>query len=79
MAGVPRDTIQTSSGAGPPTYEKLLQICDALRLRLTIVCLEMEESAAAAYTGRAAANAGAEQPGKPRNAQRPRWTPKSGH
>ena len=44
MAGVPRDTIQNVLRGRSPTYEKLLQICDALRLRLTIECLEMEES-----------------------------------
>ena len=43
IAGVPRGTIMNVLRGRSPTYEKLLQICDALHLRLTLKRLEVDD------------------------------------
>ncbi len=44
IAGLPRDTIRSVLRGRSPTYRKLLKICDALYLRLTIERVNVEEA-----------------------------------
>ena len=47
IAGLPRDTIRSVLRGRSPTYRKLLKICDALYLRLTIERVNVEEAPSA--------------------------------
>ena len=50
IAGLPRDTIRSVLRGRSPTYGKLLKICDALYLRLTIERVNVEEAPSAIPT-----------------------------